>query len=254
MAWHIQTRGDVRRFTFLICLAVLGGSLILRQLFLPADLLGRTLLPGAIIAVILAAPISYAIGQRMRQIQLRAVWLEHALCHDQLTGVASRASLLSRANNLGDRHCAVIVADIDRFKDFNDTHGHTAGDQALRQFAAILSGNCRADDLVARFGGEEFVILLGDTTMEHGYAAARRLAQRVRQSPVFFEDRALVLTASFGVAALPPGGSVETAIQQADSALYHAKNEGRDRACLFDPTRATGSDGQVKATANNHTS
>lgn len=127
----------------------------------------------------------------------------------------------------------MIVVDIDHFKAFNDRHGHFAGDQALRQFAAILSGNCRHGDLVARFGGEEFVIMLRGGDPETGRAVADRLALRVRQSPVFFGEESLHLTASFGVAAVVSGGDLDTALRHADRALYKAKHAGRDRAHTY---------------------
>lgn len=235
MGWQIETQGDVRRFALLICLVVLAGGTILRHLLLPPDLAAQTLLPGAFMALMLTAPLAYAIGQRMRAIHQISARLKHALHHDPLTGVRSRSSLQDFATANQDRPCAVILADIDHFKGFNDRHGHAAGDLALRQFAAILTGNCRAGDLVARFGGEEFVILMRDTSLADGHVAARRLARRTHQSPVFIDDRARTLTASFGVAGLLPGGMLDTALHQADRALYRAKHAGRNRACRFDP-------------------
>lgn len=236
---QIETQGDVRRFAALICLVVLAANTLLRGLVLPPDLAARTLLPGALMAVMLAAPLAYAMGQRLLTAHHRARQLEHDLRHDPLTGVHSRHSLFASAHALAERPCAVILADIDHFKGFNDRHGHAAGDLALRQFAAILTGNCRAVDLVARLGGEEFVILMQDTSLADGYAAARRLARRTRQSPVFLDARAVTLTASFGVTALLPDGTLDAALQQADRALYRAKHDGRNRACVFDPARDT---------------
>lgn len=235
MRWQIETLGDVRRFAALICLVVLSGSTLLRGLVLPPDLAARTLLPGALMALMVAAPLAYAIGQHLRAVHQHAARLEHALNHDPLTGVHSRSSLSAAVLEACNRPCAVILADIDHFKGFNDRHGHVAGDLALRQFAAVLTGNCRAEDLVARYGGEEFAILMPNTSLADGYTAARRLARRTRQSPIFLGSRTLTLTASFGVAALPPGTTLDTALKQADRALYRAKHAGRNRACRYDP-------------------
>lgn len=234
MSWQVRTISDVLRFTAVIAAVVLLGSVALRFAVLPVDLATRTLLPGSAMALLLAGPIAWVVGQRMREVSRLGERLEHALHHDLLTGVHTRLSFYRTAKAPGDRQRAVIVTDIDNFKGLNDRYGHFAGDQALRQFAAILTANCRASDIVARFGGEEFVIVILDAGVAEGMAIAERLCARVRTSPIFFGEHRLRLTASFGVAALPPGGELDTAIQQADRALYRAKHTGRDRACLFD--------------------
>jgi diguanylate cyclase len=184
-------------------------------------------------AVMIAAPIGWIVARRLRAVQELSARLEHALHHDLLTGVRTRASFHEAVAALKGQPCAVIVADIDHFKGFNDCHGHFAGDQALRQFATILASNCRGTDLVARFGGEEFVIVLPGASIEQGGAVADRLADRVRESPIYVGERSLSLTASFGVGSLQPGGDMDQAIEQADRALYQAKHAGRDRVCRY---------------------
>lgn len=240
MVMRVKSQREVRFFAAAVSLVVLLGSLLLRVLILPPDLAAETILPGSLMAVMISAPIAFFVGQRMLEVHELAAKLEHAVYHDLLTGVCTRARFHERVTELGDESSVVIVADIDHFKGFNDQYGHHAGDLALRQFAAILAENCRADDIVARFGGEEFVVLLRDTSLSDGLIAAERLGRRVRQKPVFVDQKALSLTASFGVAILPPGGNAEAAIQQADRALYHAKHEGRDRAYVYDPARDAG--------------
>jgi diguanylate cyclase len=237
MSWQVRTGADVWRFTAVISGVVLLGSIGLRFTVLPVDLATRTLLPGSAMALVLAAPIAWFVGQRMREVARLGARLEHALHHDMLTGVHTRLSFYERAGRVTGDSCAVIVSDIDNFKGFNDRYGHFAGDQALRQFAAMLTANCRAADLVARFGGEEFVIVIMGAGADEGLAVAERLAARVRASPIFFGEHTLRLTASFGVATLPPGGDMDGAIQQADRALYRAKHAGRDRAFMFDPAQ-----------------
>lgn len=235
MTWRVRSRADIRRFTAAIAMIVLLGSVGLRFAILPPDLALRTLIPGSAMALMLAAPIAWFVGRRMHEIHRLGERLEHAINHDLLTGVHTRKAFYERAVPMSAGACAVIVTDIDNFKGFNDRYGHFAGDQALRQFAAILTSNCRDGDIVARFGGEEFVIVLCDAGPEEGLAVAERLAERVRGSPIYHGAHTLCLTASFGVAALPPGGDMDTAIQQADRALYRAKHGGRNRAFLFDP-------------------
>lgn len=240
MPMQAQTQAQLRRFAAAVSTAVLLTSIALRYLLLPRDLANTTLIPDALMTLILAAPLAYGVGLRLRQFRRLNVRLEHALHHDLLTGVRTRTSLHDQAARLGPLPCAVIVADIDHFKGFNDRFGHPAGDEALRHVAAILAANCRQDDIIARFGGEEFVLVLRNTALEHGFAAAQRLCRRIRENPVPIGARALHVTASFGVAALPPGAAIEIAIQQADRALYRAKAAGRDRACLYDPAADAG--------------
>lgn len=235
MGWQLNTRTDQYRFTAVIAGIVLVLTVVLRAIFLPLDLGARSVWPGAAMALVIAVPITWIIGQRLREVQTRSAQLEHALDYDLLTGVHTRASFYKRVDVSGDRPCGVIVVDIDHFKGFNDRHGHFAGDQALRQFAAILTSNCRRADLVARFGGEEFVIMLRGADLETGRLVAERLALRVRQSPIFFGEQSLHLTASFGVAAVAQGGDMDTALRHADRALYRAKNAGRDRAYTHQP-------------------
>lgn len=240
MIMRVRNQREVRFFTVAVSLVVLLGSMVLRFFILPDDLASETALPGAFMAVMISAPIAFFVGQRMQEIHELAARLEHEVYHDLLTGVCTRSRFHECAAELGDECSVVIVADIDHFKSFNDRYGHHAGDLALRQFAAILAENCRSDDIVARFGGEEFVVLLRDTNLSDGLVAAERLGRRIRHKPVFVDQQALSLTASFGVAILPPGGNVEVAIQQADRALYNAKHEGRDRAYVYDPARDSG--------------
>ena len=217
MPWDVRTRLDQIRFTLVVSLIVLAASGVLRALMLPPELAIPTLVSGAAMAVMISAR------------------LEYALHHDLLTGVRTRASFYEAVRALDGQPCAVIVVDIDHFKGFNDCHGHFAGDQALRQFATILACNCRGGDLVARFGGEEFVIVLRGAGMEQGFTVADRLAERVRSSAIYVGECSLSLTASFGVAPLPAGGNMDQAIEQADRALYQAKHAGRDRVCRYHP-------------------
>ncbi len=129
---------------------------------------------------------------------------------------------------------AVLLLDLDDFKQINDTHGHLAGDMVLRLVSAQMQRLLRVEDLVARFGGEEFVVLARST----GKTEAVRLAERIRESIAELEipiaDRSLKVTLSMGVAALPdvtPEGGPTELIALADARLYKAKAEGKNRVC-----------------------
>jgi len=160
---------------------------------------------------------------------------------DELTGLYNRryfdrhlALMLQKAQEQ-ERDMAVMMLDIDYFKAVNDTHGHNAGDEVLREFAARLQRNIRGVDLACRFGGEEFVVLMPDTD----YAQAQNIAERVRQavadSPfVAGTQRPLPVTVSVGVALNESHTDVpETMLKRADIALYAAKAQGRNRV-VFD--------------------
>lgn len=159
---------------------------------------------------------------------------------DQLTGIANRRGFEAdferrRKAGRGRSRLALVLLDIDRFKDVNDTHGHEAGDLVLETLAGRLSGALRQGDFVARMGGEEFVVLLHAETREEG----AQIAARVREAacgPVRLPDGESVdLTVSAGLSVsdgkLPDAGAL---YRQADRALYQAKHEGRNRLCVFE--------------------
>ena len=122
---------------------------------------------------------------------------------------------------------SLILMDVDRFKQYNDTFGHPAGDEVLRGVSSTLRAYVREHDLVARFGGEEFVVLLPSTDADTAVAVAERLRAAIASRPWPLGN----VTASFGVATADPSHPVSPAslLEQADQALYRAKRAGRDR-------------------------
>ena len=156
---------------------------------------------------------------------------------DPLTGAANRRAFLERAGEeMRQAHrsglpLSLLIADIDHFKRINDSRGHAAGDEALKRFVLALGDALRPGDLIGRYGGEEFVVLLPHTTLEEAVAVAERLRRRVAAQEMGPEGDPFRMTASFGVAAVEPGdsGGIDAALRTADSALYRAKAEGRNR-------------------------
>ena len=167
--------------------------------------------------------------QRMNS-ELKALYEETKSfsLHDPLTGLGNRRLLhnyidkgIGSAKRYGDRF-SVLMADIDRFKKYNDTYGHAEGDRLLVRLSKILTGEVRCADWVFRYGGEEFLIMLPET----GYVRAAEAADRLRKA---VEERAGV-TVSIGVAEYSgPAESTEGLIERADAALYKAKENGRNR-------------------------
>ncbi len=158
-----------------------------------------------------------------------------ALC-DALTGLPNRRAFESAAEQAQARSgrsgaaLTVGVADIDHFKRINDRHGHAAGDAVLRAVAQAMRDVGRLTDMAARLGGEEFGLLFPGATLEQALRIAERLRRAVAATVVTTPEGAeLAVTISIGLAALPPGGSVDAALSDADKALYRAKESGRDR-------------------------
>jgi len=158
---------------------------------------------------------------------------------DQLTGMLNRrgfgeygAKTYATARRL-DRPVAVIMSDIDRFKNINDKFGHATGDHALVHFANILKIDRRADDILARVGGEEFALILPGTNLENAMQIADGLCRRLEVSPFEVDDVSHTMTASFGVASLSSKDTcLSDVILRADRALYRSKRAGRNRVDL----------------------
>jgi diguanylate cyclase (GGDEF)-like protein len=170
--------------------------------------------------------------------------LAHLARHDPLTGLGNRRSLgedlavlHARSQRYG-RGFAVAMCDIDRFKAYNDTHGHQAGDQALRAVAATIAQEVRGGDSVYRYGGEEFLLVLPEQTLDTARVAVERVRSAVERLaiPQPAAGPGGILTLSAGIAAFGPGETTtaEELLQQADAALYRAKAAGRNQLALAD--------------------
>ena len=163
--------------------------------------------------------------------------LEYLAAHDALTGLCNRREFTRQAELevvRGLRYqtaVCVILLDLDNFKAINDRHGHPVGDRALKHIAALLSGAVRGADLVARLGGEEFIILLPHTGLQAAQGLAEKLRRLLDETPLSVDSVGLRLTASFGVAelALTEAGNFARLYAEADKALYAAKRSGRNR-------------------------
>jgi diguanylate cyclase (GGDEF)-like protein/PAS domain S-box-containing protein len=173
--------------------------------------------------------------------------IERLAFYDALTGLPNRRLLLDRlkqalaASRRKSRHGAVLFIDMDNFKSINDTQGHGAGDLLLQHVARRLQAALRADDTVARWGGDEFVVLLQDLGAQadeaslHAEAAAEKLL-RVLGQPYLLEGQQHHSTPSIGIVIWgEQGGDSEELLKHADHAMYQAKSAGRNRLCFFDP-------------------
>ncbi|HUG24655.1 GGDEF domain-containing protein, partial [Piscinibacter sp.] len=183
-----------------------------------------------------AAIWALALGLRLRRQQRdRATALELA-SRDPLTGLYNRRGFLDQAlpvfstSARGARPLAVVMIDIDHFKRINDVHGHHAGDRTLVAVADRLRSTCRRGDIVARWGGEEFVMLLPETDGDQAHALAERLREVFAGTVVALEEGGSAhFTASFGVAVRSEATTLDDVLRASDAALYAAKDAGRDR-------------------------
>lgn len=235
MDLRLKSLAEVRLFCVAVTLVAMVGNVALQRLLLPWELFQKILFSSTLITVILALPIALYIGLKILDVHKLTLRLEHSLNHDALTGAHTRLSFYKRLTDFGDHPLTVIAVDIDLFKSINDEHSHKAGDKALKHFATTLVRYCQEEDMVARFGGEEFVILLHNTVFADGIARAERLCMGVREETLFLNGRQVRITASFGVAPLADIAGIDAAIHNADLAVYRAKYNGRDQVCSYDP-------------------
>lgn len=163
---------------------------------------------------------------------------------DELTGTHTRRHLLELGEHEQRRRArhghsmAILMMDLDHFKQINDRYGHAAGDQMLRDFGFLLRSSLRKGDIAGRFGGEEFLAILPETDLETARLIAERLCARVRENQTLWNEHALAVTVSVGVVVLSGAEALERAIGRADRALYAAKDAGRDRVVVGSAARA----------------
>jgi diguanylate cyclase (GGDEF)-like protein len=184
--------------------------------------------------------------QRIIELEKEISQLKSRLTTDELTKILNRRGLIEilrpwarevayqlanpdRRKALIVRALSLVFADIDHFKNVNDTYGHLAGDLALKSVAKILRENVREIDIVGRYGGEEMVIGLIGANLADSKKIAEQLRTKIANTPIKFRDQMIKVTASFGVATLSADLNLEELIKNADEALYRAKNSGRNK-------------------------
>lgn len=202
------------------CVLALLVSVLLWRRFAQAELLQR------------------ALAESNRQLELQRAELEKLATRDPLTGLLNRREFvrqaeqaLAHARRQGSA-LALLMVDLDHFKSVNDHFGHPVGDEVLRHVSALMAQSVRHTDSLARFGGEEFVLLLPDTPADAAWHLADTLRQQLADTPVAALGGAV--TASIGLACLPSGSALalDGLLRQADEALYEAKRQGRNRTVL----------------------
>ncbi|GAA5786524.1 diguanylate cyclase [Chitiniphilus shinanonensis] len=192
----------------------------------------------AVVVTLLDATDS-AIYQTMMQAAMRK--LEESSNRDGLTGVFNRRYIDTRIfdeiQRIGRYQAApfsVVLLDLDHFKRINDTYGHLAGDEVLREVARRVLPGLREPDVFGRYGGEEFILILPQTDLEGARSAAERIRFAIGAEAIVCGEQHIQVTASLGVASfLPPFSSAAEVTQAADEALYQSKHNGRNRVSVY---------------------
>jgi diguanylate cyclase len=175
---------------------------------------------------------------RVQSLETELRRLSDEVSTDVLTEVANRRGLMqafevetARLERQGGE-LAVGLLDIDNFKKLNDTLGHSVGDMALKTLAGHVQKQLRAVDIVARFGGEEFVVMLPGVPVDEAQVTLTRLQRTLSASLFMHDGREVFVTFSAGVTRFRPGEPLESALERADEALYEAKRTGKNRTCI----------------------
>ena len=176
-----------------------------------------------------------AAERRLHSLEAELARVSEQVLEDQLTATLNRRGMaqalsreMARVRRSG-KPLSLIVLDLDNFKQLNDTLGHAAGDAALIHVADVMKQTVRLTDSVARFGGEEFLIILPEATLGEGKALAERLQQQLASKPLMYGQERLIVTFSAGVAQFVDGEDANGLVQRADTAMYQAKLQGKNR-------------------------
>lgn len=201
----------------LLLLAMLVGVIQLRTLYLRRQ----------------ARQLQQQIDARTQDLVNANLRLDELASTDELCCVYNRRRFLELAEQVrqgasGD-NASIALLDLDHFKQINDTHGHLAGDAVLRAASDIILTQCREDDLVGRYGGEEFVVCLPNETLDEGMSVAERIREALAAKPITVDGQPIAITASIGVASYKSGETLSHWLSRADRALYTAKRSGRNR-------------------------
>ncbi len=189
-----------------------------------------------VLATVVIGRLVSRIRRHERELIAANLRLEEISQRDALTDLYNRRHIMSvlereLARVRRGARLAVVMIDLDRFKRINDTRGHLEGDHALRTIAESIARSTRGADVLGRYGGDEFLVVMPDTDREQAQVASARLVASVRRAGELI-DQARPVTASVGIAVAREGDDVRPLVRRADEASYRAKQEGGDRACV----------------------
>ena len=239
----IRVHGTFRTTLLLVSFSVVTSVVLTIALVYTLEgevSLGNVLI-GFFIPAVITPGVVYSFTRLVARLDRAESQMRHLATEDHLTKTYNRrhfSDLAERAWAHAARHAeplSLLMLDADHFKSVNDTYGHAAGDVVLTKLAEVCRENLRASDVVGRYGGEEFVILLSETDLVEAQETAERLRRQLELTQVDIAQGTITFTVSIGVATKTPSSlSVEQLLEQADGALLRAKREGRNRLRVAD--------------------
>jgi diguanylate cyclase (GGDEF)-like protein len=203
------------------------------------------ILIGAIVPVFVTPIVTWPLIGLLLKVDTLEEKMRYFATFDELTGMLSRSAFFHDSTNLIELSYreqlpfSVLAVDLDNFKLINDEYGHSAGDEVLREFSKTTKAILRTSDLAGRIGGEEFAIILANTTGEKASQVTERLHNAIRKS-IVNDDVAIKYTVSVGLVSIfsKEKETIDSVLKQADIALYQAKNNGRNRTVILNANKA----------------
>ena len=227
---RIRTSADKWIFVVAVTAVSVLLSLVVTSFVSPVGLTAEVVLVAITVPSCVAPCVALLMAKMMLQIHTLNRQLERMVRHDQMTGLLTRGAFFERVADVAEpRPGAVLLSDIDRFKEINDTFGHDAGDQVIRSVGQTLLDDAKPEGVAARFGGEEFVSFYPDLDLEHAELRADAIRSAVENQSIRVSGRDLSCTLSIGVGYFDGHQPLDEVLQRADEALYAAKGEGRNR-------------------------
>lgn len=229
--WHVfdvRNNRDIVVFTCVFVAISCGFVAVSTLIMFGPDVEARVMIWALGNAFVLTGVLTAVGARHFKRTYDLSERLKTLVRQDMLTGTSSRDHFFrSLALEPGARG-VIVMLDLDHFKSVNDTFGHLGGDMALQRVGKVLRRMIRADDIVCRFGGEEFVLFLRGASMADAEDLAERIRARIAEQKIMVDGQQVRITASFGIAPTDSTGEIEEALRSADSALYAAKARGRN--------------------------
>ncbi len=214
-----------------LCVALAVTLDVVNQLtfFIDWETSVRSWVISALVAGAIATPVAFAIARAHLQLYRAKMAVEHLSKIDPLTGLLNRRALLEPLEGHPTEVMALVIADIDRFKTVNDTHGHLAGDEVIKMVGQAMQAGLGTFGRVGRIGGEEFALVSSSAATEKLMAGLWDFCERIAATPIVVGSASVKVTISVGVASRKNGQDFDALFAEADRALYLAKAAGRNR-------------------------